>query len=120
LRWIANWAGSIASRGLIGKLNYQEDRYTGWRYKVNLFIWNTFWPIYDKWGTTYIIDTDMSGKEWDDYDENGHAYWDYDWHEDPITGDAWRLVKKKAGYTGRWVDDDDFKITPGEYRWNTL
>ena len=34
--------------------------------------------------------------EWDDYDENGIPYWDYFWHEDPITGDAWRLVNKNG------------------------
>ena len=54
---------------------------------------------YEWWGTIYKmdlsgLDLDMSGEEWDDYDENGIPYWDYLWHEDPITGDAWRLVLK--------------------------
>lgn len=34
----------------------------------------------------------MSNLAWDDYDVNGHAYWEYFWNEDPVTGDAWRLV----------------------------
>jgi len=53
LRWIANLAGSIASRGLLD-VSYMEDNgYTGWRYKLNLFLWDTFNPIYNKYGTVY-------------------------------------------------------------------
>lgn len=61
---------------------------------------------YKWWGTSYtwnrerILDAindmqvDMSGSEWDDYDENGHPYWYFtEWQEDPETGDAWRLIK---------------------------
>jgi len=47
------------------------------------------------------------------------AFWDYEWHVDPNTGDAWRLVKRETGYFGgRWWEDDDFRITPffGESR----
>lgn len=55
---------------------------------------------YKKWGTLYKIEfldeiiKDMSGPGWDDYDEYGIPYWDYEWHEDPSTGDAWRIAKK--------------------------
>lgn len=59
---------------------------------------------YDWWGTIYkmdmdkvresLADMDMSGEAWDDYDENGIPYWYYLWHEDPITGDAWRIKRK--------------------------
>lgn len=53
LRWIANLAGSIASRGLLD-ISYMEDNgYTGWRYKVNLFLWDNLYPFYDKYGTFY-------------------------------------------------------------------
>jgi len=87
LRWIANWAGEIASKGIL-KVSYMEaDAYTGWRYKLNLFLWDTFWPIYNKWGT-------MSGPGWDDYDENGVPYWEK-WHWDFIdeeTGDAFKVI----------------------------
>lgn len=38
---------------------------------------------------------DMSNDAvWNDYDENGIPYWNYLWNEDPITGDAWRLIKR--------------------------
>lgn len=56
LRWIANLAGDIASRGIL-KISYMEEEdYTGWRYKVNAFLWDTFYPIYDKYGTFYQVD----------------------------------------------------------------
>jgi hypothetical protein len=60
LRWIANLAGDIASRGLLD-ISYMEDNgYTGWRYKANLFLWNNLYPIYNKYGTFYkmVIDED--------------------------------------------------------------
>jgi len=104
LRWIANWAGSIASSGLLD-VSYMEDYgYTGWRYKLNLWKWDTFWPLYDKYGTVFIYDTDMSGPGWDDYDENGIPYWektgfadpDYNpWDFEDDNGDAFRIVRKK-------------------------
>lgn len=55
LRWAANLAGSIASNGILKVSYMEEDEYDGWRYKVNLFLWDTFWPIYDKYGTTYQL-----------------------------------------------------------------
>jgi hypothetical protein len=54
---------------------------------------------YMRWGTTYVMSTEfqslvnMEGAEWSDYDEDGVPYWDLYWHEDPVTGDAWRLIK---------------------------
>jgi hypothetical protein len=54
---------------------------------------------YSKWGTLYKLDLSSfdldDGLGWDDYDEHGIPYWDYLWHEDPITGDAWRIHAKK-------------------------
>lgn len=55
---------------------------------------------YMRWGTVYKMDPDvvaeinrgMDSSDWDDYDENGHPYWHYVWNEDPVTGDAWRLI----------------------------
>jgi hypothetical protein len=51
---------------------------------------------YEWWGTTYIFNIevldDLGGSGWDDYDDRGIPYWDYLWHEDPETGDAWRIV----------------------------
>ena len=55
LRWIANLAGEIASSGLLD-ISYMEDEgYTGWKYKLNLWKWDTFWPIYNKYGTVYEL-----------------------------------------------------------------
>lgn len=86
LRWVANWAGNLASRGLLD-ISYMEDYgYTGWRYKVNLFLWDTFWPIYNKYGTTYVFDFDI--------DEDGVPDWE-EWHWDFLdeeTGDAFRVI----------------------------
>ena len=105
LRWIANLAGSVASSGLL-RISYAEEcgKNYGLRYKLDLFLWDNLWPIYNKYGTFYKIDFDMSDKKWDDYDENGVPYWekigtvdpDYEplWDfEDKETGDAFRIVR---------------------------
>lgn len=104
LRWIANLAGSIASSGLL-RISYAEEyeKNYGFRYNLDLFLWNTFWPLYSKYGTFYTFD--MSSSAWDDYDENGVPYWDKtgsvdpdyspDWdYEDP-NGDAFRVVRRR-------------------------
>lgn len=56
LRWIANLAGSIASSGLL-KISYleDEDKTNTFKYKYNVWLWDTFWPIYDRWGTFYTL-----------------------------------------------------------------
>lgn len=80
------------------KMPKEDDR----KYKINAKLHQILDKPYAKWGTTYKIDfledfkIEMLGSAWDDYDEFGNAYWDYDWHEDPATGDAWRLVDKKG------------------------
>jgi hypothetical protein len=99
LRWFANFSGSIASRGLL-EISYMEDAgYTGWKYKLNCFLWDKFWPLYEKYGTTYRLRMDLSGKGWDDYDEDGVPYWEkynLDWdYEDPETGDGFRIITKR-------------------------
>jgi hypothetical protein len=107
LRWIANWAGSIASKNML-ELSYMEDEGLdkGFRYKYYGWLWDTFWPIYSKYGTFYRLNMDMSGPGWDDYDENGVPYWektgtidpDYDYDEfhwdyiDEETGDAFKVI----------------------------
>lgn len=103
LRWIANWAGSIASKNILEISYMEETGNTGFKYKYYSFLWATFWPIYSRYGTFYTFD--MSDKAWDDYDENGIPYWektgvvdpDYspDWdYEDP-NGDAFRVVRRR-------------------------
>ena len=92
LRWIANLAGEIASKGILKVSYMEEDAYTGWRYKLNLFLWNTFWPIYDKWGTVYIwnMDTDEYWEKTGTVDPDYEPLWDF---EDEETGDAFRVVR---------------------------
>jgi hypothetical protein len=97
LRWIANWAGSIASSGLL-EISYMEDEgmTDTFRYKFHGWKWDTFWPLYQKYGTTYRLDMDLSGPGWDDYDKDGVPYWEK-WHwdfEDEATGDAFRIIDK--------------------------
>lgn len=90
LRWIANWAGNLASRGILDISYMEEDAYTGWKYKVNLFLWNTFWPIYDRWGTVYIWDTDRYWERTGMVDPDYFPPWDF---EDEETGDAFRIIR---------------------------
>jgi hypothetical protein len=75
-------------------ISYMKNNADGWKYKVNLFLWNTFWPIYNRWGTTYVWDFDMEGPEWDDYDENGVPYWEKwtEWDYEDDNGDAFRVI----------------------------
>ena len=116
LRWIANWFGSISSSAIM-RISWAEEyeKNYGFRYKLDGLIWDYLWPIYNKYGTFYKLDMDLSGAEWDDYDADGIPYWEKwtEWdYEDEATGDAFRVIEKTAGYTGRWSDDDDFRITP--------
>jgi hypothetical protein len=67
--------------------------------KVGFHIYHYLNHPYDWWGTTYEfkLPADFKlddGLGWDDYDDRGIPYWDYWWHEDPVTGDAWRIVQK--------------------------
>lgn len=70
----------------------------GWKwYKI-------FDKPYSKWGTTYVYNLSedlakhyeelFNSPAMDDYDENGVPYWEKWWHEDPVTGDAWRIVSR--------------------------
>ena len=95
LRWIANWAGSVATSGILDISYMEDDGYFGWKYKIRLFLWKTFYPIYSKYGTHYKLNWDLSGPGWDDYDENGVPYWEQ-WHWDFVdedTGDAFKVIK---------------------------
>lgn len=58
-----------------------EDEEYGWRYKMYGLGWKYLNAPYERWGTYYSIDMDkwkeeLSGKNWDDYDENGVPYWE--------------------------------------------
>lgn len=54
LRWIANTLGSIASSALL-RISYaqEQEKENSLKYKIDCFIWDKFWPIYDKYGTFY-------------------------------------------------------------------
>lgn len=105
LRWIANVFGSIGSWSIWHVALLDEYENYGWKYKFYGAIHDCTWPLYRKYGSFYKLDIDMSGKEWDDYDENGVPYWeklgvvdpDYSpWDfEDNNTGDAFRVIKSK-------------------------
>lgn len=104
LRWVANWAGNVASKAVLRSAFLEEDdKIDTIMYKINFHIWDKLWPIYEKYGTFYKVSWDMSGKQWDDYDDNGVPYWEklgvvdpdyYPWDfEDEETGDAFRIVR---------------------------
>lgn len=110
LRWIANYLFHPISMFFfrIGlRANHQiYDSNEGYsildeiKEKFGFKLYNLLNRPYDQWGTIYKFEMPEDfklndGLGWDDYDENGIPYWDYFWHEDPITGDAWRLVTKK-------------------------
>lgn len=59
LRWIANLAGEISSSALMRMSWAEEGEYdNSFKYKVDLFIWDKFWPIYEKYGTYYKVNID--------------------------------------------------------------
>ena len=113
LRWLANYVFHPVSMWFFSmglkandQLEYDYPSATlldEIKEKIGFKVYNFLNHPYDWWGTTYILDknllSDITGLGWDDYDENGIPYWDYFWHEDPETGDGWRLVNKKDWHT---------------------
>lgn len=103
LRWIADLSGNIASGALWKAMLLDEDNNWNRRYDFYIKVYDIFMPLWYKYGTYYELDIDMSGKGWDDYDENGVPYWeklgvvdpDYNpWDfEDKETGDAFRVLR---------------------------
>lgn len=57
LRWVANLAGSLGSSGLL-EISYMEDdgKTNTFKYKYYGWLWDTFWPIYQKYGSYYKIE----------------------------------------------------------------
>jgi len=100
LRWIANTCGSIAGWAIM-RISYQDELEDfGWRYKLNSAIWKITWPIYNKFGTMYEWDFDLSGDGWNDYDSDGVPYWEkynLDWDYEDNNGDAFRVIRKQNG-----------------------
>lgn len=96
LRWFANICGNISGWAIMPIAILDEQNNFGFKYKLYSFIWRITWPIYDKFGTFYKWDFDMSGDGWNDYDSEGIPYWEKweNWdYEDEETGDAFRLIK---------------------------
>lgn len=90
LRWIGNFLGGYAGNHLVKAIDLDEelDSNLGLRYKYHAKMWVILNKPYEWWGTYYTIDMDawkkdldqmkidMSDEGWDDYDENGKAYWE--------------------------------------------
>ena len=81
LRWFVNWLNSPATACLVRAVELDEREAYGWRYKMYSFGWKYLNKPYQRWGTLYKLDLeawkkDLSGPEWDDYDENGIPYWE--------------------------------------------
>ena len=81
LRWIGNICGSYAGNHLVKCFNYDEDGKHGFPYKYHAKMWKYLNKPYEWWGTYYLLDIeaikkDLEGSGWDDYDEDGVAYWD--------------------------------------------
>jgi hypothetical protein len=85
LRWIGNYLGGIAGDSLVKAFDLDERGDFGYRFKFHSKVWKYFNKPYEWWGTYYILDTkgwldqiktDVSGQNWDDYDEDGIAYWE--------------------------------------------
>jgi len=107
LRWLANYVFHPMSMWFfhIGlnandKFEYDFSNATLFDYikeKIGFKIYNFLNHPYEWWGTIYKMDLsginldELGGTGWDDYDDQGHPYWDYWWHIDEETGDAWRL-----------------------------
>ena len=108
LRWLANYVFhpiSMVFFRIALRANYQiyesNEGYTIWdeiKEKIGSRVYNFLDKPYTRWGTIYSLDknllSDTTGLGWNDYDDVGIPYWDYWWHEDPETGDAWRLIRK--------------------------
>lgn len=107
LRWLADYVFHPISMwffhiGLRANDQIYEsgEGYTVWdeiKEKIGFRAYKFLNYPYDWWGTIYkmdlsILNLNMDSKDWDDYDDRGVPYWDYLWHEDPETGDAWRVV----------------------------
>ena len=132
LRWLANYIFHPISMLFFrialkanDQLEYdycESNLFDEIKEKVGFKLYYLFDKPYTKWGTYYRFQDgflgDLGGSGWDDYDENGIPYWDYFWNEDPITGDAWRLLPNKEklheilNTPAPWEDVRDGSIIP--------
>ena len=85
---MGNLCGEFAGNHIVKCVNMDEDEEYGWRYKYHTKMYKILNKPYELWGTYYTIDmdawkknleqikADVSGQNWDDYDEDGIAYWE--------------------------------------------
>lgn len=60
LRWIANLAGHFASNAMMRMFDREENGIdSSFGYRIDEFIWDKLWPIYDRWGTFYHMKTEI-------------------------------------------------------------
>ncbi len=88
LRWLVNWLNGPATKCLVKAVDMDEQELYGWKFKLYILGWRTMNAPYERWGTVYKLDLkswkkDMEGKGWDDYDEDGIAYWEKTGTVDP-------------------------------------
>jgi len=81
LRWIGNICGAYAGNHLVKCFDYDEEGKLGFAYKYHEKMWTYLNKPYEWWGTYYELDLkglkdDLKGSGWDDYDEDGKAYWE--------------------------------------------
>jgi|DEB19_MinimDraft_3_1074340.scaffolds.fasta_scaffold00708_20 hypothetical protein len=103
LRWVADLFGDVAGWAILRISYLDESKDLGMMYQFYSFVWRMTWPLYNKFGTVYKWDFDMSGDGWNDYDEDGIPYWEkpdfidaFVWDfEDEETGDAFRVLNKE-------------------------
>ena len=82
LRWIGNFLGEYSGNHLVKAINLDEDNNLGFKFKYHAKCWKYLNKPYTWWGTYYELDIkgmidDLDGAGWDDYDEFGKAYWDF-------------------------------------------
>jgi hypothetical protein len=65
LRWFANFVGEINGTAIWKIAMLDEDNNFGLKYKVYSYIYKVTYPIYQKWGTFYEINSFA-----EEFDEN--------------------------------------------------
>jgi hypothetical protein len=96
LRWFGNMCEYISSPLLLKAFD-EDSKFIG---QTFYNVWKVLHYPYKKWGTYYQLNEEfmkklkdeMSSDAWNDQDENGHPYWDFDWHTDDPSDD-WRLKR---------------------------
>jgi hypothetical protein len=85
LRCIGNICGAYAGNHLVKCFDYDEEGKLGFAYKYHSIMYTILNKPYELWGTYYTLDSkawldeikkNVAGQNWDDYDEDGIAYWE--------------------------------------------